>query len=188
MKTHVVLAALVLAGAASGAAQQAVVKSGEKTLSLEQAQAQKGIMLLRDSLVATGSALRQLQRDYDKVSPRTLEGWARQVADHCAGAERTAPVARALVGGGSFIPSEMARAQKSMVQEIDRTTNALRSCQSTFRPLAEPGKGEEVRGYGNRRAEPILEQFKKYDAAAHRTALALDLDVREVFKAGQAPL
>lgn len=188
MKAFAVLAALVLAGVAPCAAQQAIVRSGAQPLSPEQAQAQKGIMLLRDSVLAAESALRRLQRDYEKAAPRTLEGWAGQVAERCAAAERTAPVARQLVGGASFIPSEMARGQKDMVASIDRTRSALADCHSTFKPLSAAGKGEEVRAYGNRRAEPTLKQLAKFDESVHKAVQALDLDVREVLKAGKGPL
>jgi uncharacterized protein YukE len=186
MKTYAVLAALVLAGAAPCAAQQAM-KSGPKQLSPEQAQAQKGIMLMRDSVLAAQSALRQLQRDYEKAAPRTLEGWAGQAAERCAAAERTSQVARALVAGPSFIPAEMARGQKDMVAAIDKSRTTLGSCQSTFKPLAAAGKGEEVRAYGNYRAKPLLKQLEKFDQAVHNAIHALDLDVREVLKAGKAP-
>ena len=100
MKTHHLILALVLTGAAPGAAQQKVMPS-ETVLSPAQEQAQKGITLLRDSVLGAQSALRQLERDYQQAAPRTLESGARQSAERCTGAQRTVPVARALVSAMS---------------------------------------------------------------------------------------
>ena len=187
MTRPAVLLALVLAGAAPCAAQQ-MINNGPKQLTPEQAQAQKGIILLRDSVVAAQGALRQLQRDYAKASPITLEAWARQVADRCAAAARTAPVARQLVAGGSFVPAAMAKGQKTMVEAIDQVAPALGDCTSTFKPLAEAGKGEEVRAYGNARAKPLLKRLDKFDQAVHQSVQAMQLDIREVTRAGRAPI
>ena len=188
MRMLVVLAALALAGAAPCAAQSQIVPSGPKALSPEQEQAQKGIMLLRDSVLTVASALRQFQRDYAQASPRTLEAWARNAADRCAAAGRTVPVARALVASGNFVPTEMAKGQKDLVAAIDRTSKTFRSCDDTFRPLAERGKGEEVRAYGNRRAEPLIKDLQKLEAAFHQGIKLLGLDLRVVTRAGKAPV
>jgi exonuclease VII large subunit len=144
MKPHYLILALVLAGATPGAAQQRVVPA-EKVLSPAQEQAQKGIMLLRDSVLGAQSALRQLERDYQQAAPRTLESWARQIADQCAGAQRTVPVSRALVSAAEFVQREMVKGQQDMIKAIDRTNVTLGECQTTFAPLASEGKGEEVR-------------------------------------------
>lgn len=187
MKTHHLILVLTFAAAAPGAAQQSPVPS-EKVLSPAQEQAQKGIMLLRDSVLGAQSALRQLERDYQQAAPRTLESWARQVADRCAGAQRTVPVARALVSAAEFVQREMVKGQQDMIKAIDRTSVTLGDCETTFAPLAAEGKGEEVRAYGNRRAQPIRKNLERYDQAVHQAARALDLDVRTVTKAGKGPV
>jgi hypothetical protein len=187
MKPHHLIVALVIAGATPGAAQQRAVPM-EKKLSPAQEQAQKGIMLLRDSVLGAQSALRQLERDYQQAAPRTLESWARQIAERCAGAQRTVPVARALVSAPEFVQREMVKGQQDMIQAIDRTSRTLGSCETTFAPLAADGKGEEVRAYGNRRAQPLRKDLERYDQAVHQAARALDLDVRTITKAGKAPV
>lgn len=187
MKTHHLILALVLTGAAPGAAQQKVMPS-EKVLSPAQEQAQKGIMLLRDSVLGAQSALRQLERDYQQAAPRTLESWARQISERCAGAQRTVPVARALVSAAEFVQREMVKGQQDMIKAIDRTSVTLGECETTFTPLAADGKGEEVRAYGNRRAKPLRKDLERYDQAVHQTARVLDLDVRAITKAGKAPV
>jgi hypothetical protein len=187
MKTHYLILVLTFAAAAPGAAQQSPLPS-EKVLSPAQEQAQKGIMLLRDSVLGAQSALRQLERDYQQAAPRTLESWARQVADRCAGAQRTVPVARALVSAAEFVQREMVKGQQDMIKAIDRTSVTLGDCETTFAPLAAEGKGEEVRAYGNRRAQPLRKDLERYDQAVHQAARALDLDVRTVTKAGKGPV
>jgi uncharacterized protein YukE len=187
MKTHNLILALVLTGAVPGAAQQKVMPS-EPVLSPAQEQAQRGIILLRDSVLGAQSALRQLERDYQQAAPRTLESWARQIADRCAGAQRTVPVARALVSAAEFVPREMVKGQQDMIKAIDRTNRTLGECETTFAPLAADGKGEEVRAYGNRRAQPLRKDLERYDQAVHEAARALDLDLRTITKAGKAPV
>jgi uncharacterized protein YukE len=187
MKTPSLILALVLAGAAPAAAQQNIMPS-EKVLSPEQAQAQKGIILLRDSVVVAQGALRQLERDYQQAAPATLESWARQIAERCAGAQRTVPVARALVSAPEFVQREMVKGQQDMIKSIDRTSATLGECETTFAPLSAQGKGEEVRAYGNRRAQPLRKALERYDQAVHQAARALDLDVRAITKAGKAPV
>lgn len=187
MKTHHLILALALAGAAPGAAQQRPVPS-EKVLSPAQEQAQKGIMLLRDSVLGAQSALRQLERDYQQAAPRTLESWARQIADRCAGAQRTVPVARALVSAAEFVQREMVKGQQDMIKAMDRTSVTLGDCETTFAHLAAEGKGEEVRAYGNRRAQPLRKDLERYDQAVHQAVRVLDLDVRTVTKAGKGPV
>jgi hypothetical protein len=188
MKLHAVLFALALAGAAPAAAQQPIMKSGPKVLSPDQAQAQQGIILLRDSVVAAKMALAQLQRDYAAAGDRTLEGWAGQIVSSCGAAERTAPVARQLVAAGSFVPAQMERGQRDMLAAIDRTRATLAECRDTFSPLAQPGKGEQIRGYGNATAKPLIKKLDKFDQAVHNAVRALELDIREVTKAGKGPV
>jgi hypothetical protein len=187
MKTHNLILALVLTGAAPGAAQQKFTPN-EKVLSPAQEQAQKGITLLRDSVLGAQSALRQLERDFQQAAPRTLESWARQIADQCAGAQRTVPVARALVAAAEFVQSGMVKGQEEMIKAIDRTSVTLGECETTFAPLAVDGKGEEVRAYGNRRAQPLRKGLERYDQAVHQAVRSLDLDVRTITKAGKAPV
>jgi hypothetical protein len=187
MKTYHIVTALVLAGVAPCAAQQQVLPA-KKVLSPAQEQAQKGIMLLRDSVLGAQSALQQLERDYQQAAPSTLESWARQIADRCGAAQRTVPVSRALVSGAEFTQREMVKGQKDMVAAIDRTSKSLQGCSSTFGPLAERGKGEEVRAYGNSRAKPIRKELEKFGRAVHDAAGTLDLDIRTLTNAGKAPV
>ena len=187
MRPYRLAIALVLAGVAPCAAQQRVMPA-KKVLSPAQEQAQKGIMLLRDSVVAAQGALQQLERDYQQAAPRTLESWARRVADRCAAAQRTVPVARALVSAGEFVQREMVKGQKDMLTAIDRTVSPLKDCEATFGPLAAQGKGEEVRAYGNSRAKPLRKEFEKFDRAVQQAAQALDLDIRTLTHAGKAPV
>jgi hypothetical protein len=187
MTPYRLLIALVLAGAAPCAAQQHVTPA-KKELSPAQEQAQKGIMLLRDSVLGAQSALRQLQRDYQQAAPRTLESWARQIADRCTAAQRTVPVARALVSAGEFVPREMVKGQKDLVTAIDRTVSPLKDCETTFMPLSAQGKGEEVRAYGNSRAKSIQKELEKYHQAVLNAARSLDLDIRVLTNAGKGPV
>ena len=63
---------------------------------------------------------------------------------------------------------------------MDSLRTALSQCRTVFGEMAEPGKGEEVRGYGNRRAEPILRALGDYDSAARDFFRAWRIDVRPV--------
>ncbi|MCU0620716.1 MAG: hypothetical protein MUC69_04345 [Gemmatimonadales bacterium] len=150
-------------------------------------QSQAGIMMMRDSLVPALGAVAQLQRDYQKAQPATLEGYARQVTATCAAAERTWPAARTLVADAALTTVDQQRAQGEMVASFDRLKPALIECQRTFEPLGQPGKGEEVRGYGNRRAEPVRRKLEGFNRSLTPFIRSLKLDARTVLHMPPSP-
>lgn len=179
-------ASLVLLAAAPLSAQ--AVASQPSALDPGRQLAQGGIMLMRDSVSVALGAIAQLQRDYRQASAPTLESYARQVNVACAAAERTWPTARRMVADAGLTTVQQQRAQGDMLQSFDRLKPGLAECQRTFGPLGQPGKGEEVRGYGNRRAEPVRGKLEAYNRSILPFIRALKLDAREVIGAGPSPL
>ena len=55
------------------------------------------------------------------------------------------------------------KAQKQMLKEMDKLKKPLDQCLATYQPLAQRGKGQEVRDYGPSRAKPILAGFQQFD-------------------------
>ena len=51
-------------------------------------------------------------------------------------------------------------------------------CSTEFGAMAQAGKAEEVRGYGNRRAEPILKTLEDYDFTAESFFATWGIEVR----------
>jgi len=186
MKHASLLLVLALAGTSSLAAQQFVKKSA--ALSPGQQQSQDAVMMLRDSVTAAQAALAQLSRDFEQASPQSLESRAARIGERCAAGSRTVPVSRQLLRGAELGTPEMNTGRKMMLETFDRTASALAECEKTFTPLGKPGKGEEVRGYGNHLAEPIRKKLGQFDTAVPPFARALQLDVRTLLRAGPSPV
>jgi hypothetical protein len=184
IRTSLVMA-LALAGAAPAAAQYVSKKA---PLTLGQQQSQRAVMLFRDSLVAAQGALAALERDYEKASAALLESRAATIADRCAAAARTLPVARQLLVGAELQGPEQDRGRRDMLAALDRTRPVLGDCEKTYRPMGARGRGEEVRAYGNMRAKPIKKELSRFDQSVYSFARAMGLEVRDLVRAGPAPV
>lgn len=186
MNRTLLLVTLALAGASPLAGQQMVTKQAK--LSAGQDQAQRAVMLFRDSVVAAQAALSNLERDYQKASPANLESRAATIARRCSGALRTLPTARHLLATAEATTPEQERGRDDMLKAMDRTKPVLGDCQRAFEPLGQQGKGEEVRGYGNQRAKPIKKGLSQFEGSVPPFSRAMGLDLHTVLRAGKSPV
>jgi hypothetical protein len=136
------------------------------------------MLVLRDSLMTVNGAAARLQRDFRQTSDAALTWRAREIANACARSVRTVvPTRKALAAADARDRARM-NTRAAVLRALDSLSVEMTRCSNEFGAMALPGKGEEVRGYGNRRAEPILKALYDYDATATRFFKAWGMDVR----------
>jgi hypothetical protein len=133
---------------------------------------------MRDTLAEVSGSIARLQRDFRKASLQVLVSRARQLAADCAAAKRRVPSTRAMIASAPAKSKFVVDEQKRAGNELTRLESELTRCVSEFEALGTPDKGEEVRGYGNRRASPIKAQIRRYDAAITGLFSALEIPHR----------
>jgi hypothetical protein len=142
------------------------------------AQVRDAMLVLRDSLMTVNGAAARLQRDFRQTSHAALTSHARQIANACARSARTlVPTRKAVAAAEADSPARIST-RAAMLRALDSLEVEMTKCRDEFGAMAMPGKGEEVRGYGNRRAEPILRALYAYDATATRFFKVWGMDVR----------
>ncbi len=171
------LLALGLALAPSLALAQGGAIFPTKPLDPVRLHARNTLLVLRDSLMSVNSAAARMQRDYRETSAIALTGHARRVADACTRAARNVPEARAAVLDAPLTSRAQQRVQVTLLRMLDSVAVETTHCGSEFGALAAPGKGEDVRGYANRRIEPVLALLVRYDRAATGFFKVYQIDV-----------
>jgi hypothetical protein len=170
----------------SGAALPQVYKPEQ--LNPVQRQARDAVSTLRDSVAAAGGALARLSVDAQTTSLQVLESRASTVVDHCASAERQRTQSvKQLSSAPLTAPGEL-QAQKDMLKEMSKLKKSLDLCTSTYQPLAQRGKGQEVRDYGPSRAKPIIAGLQRFDQSLKPFATAMQIQFRPLLNAGKSPL
>jgi hypothetical protein len=150
-------------------------------------EARNALVALRDSLNTVSSAAARLQRDFRGTSALALTGRARALASACDRSGRMIAPARAVVAGMPAATSAQRRYQDSLVKALGSLSATILRCGTEFGAMAAPGKGEEVRGYGNRRAEPLIAAISEYSGVAQGFFSVYDIEVRPP-GAGKNPL
>jgi hypothetical protein len=174
-RTLILLFSLAAAPVALNA--QAVVRPAGPVPAVN-AQARDAMLVLRDSLMTVNGAAARLQRDFRATSAAALTSRARQIANACARSARTvAPTRKAVAAADADGPARIS-SRAAVLRALDSLAVEMTKCSDEFRAMALPDKGEEVRGYGNRRAEPILRALYAYDATATRFFKVWGMDVR----------
>ena len=186
------IALLTILGGAGTAATpgRAVAQVGaimpEAPLEASRARVRDALLVLRDSLHAIDGANARLRRDFRATSAAALSGRARSIADACAGAERSVPAARKAVEE-TRADTRFERDQRvALLKSLDDLAGTLGGCRSDFVAMGNKG-GEQVRGYGNRRAESLQTELRKYDRAVAGFFATYKIDVRPI-GAGKNPL
>ena len=159
------LAGLILLGSAPTLSAQAAVLSPEKSLGAERTRLRDTVYVMRDSLAEVSAAVARLGRDFRGASPQVLASRARTLASDCRAARRLVPSTRAMIASAPISTKPGQDQQKRAADELSRLESELDRCVQEFEAVSTPEKGEEVRGYGNRKAAPILAQIRRYDAA-----------------------
>ena len=109
--------------------------------------------------------------------------------DRCDAAERQRTQSiKQLSAAPLTTPGEL-KAQKDMLKEMDKLKKSLDQCLATYQPLAQRGKGQEVRDYGPSRAKPILAGFQQFDQSLKPFSKAMKIQFRPMLNsAGKSPL
>jgi hypothetical protein len=170
----------------AGAALPQVYKPEQ--LTPVQLQARNAVSTLRDSVAAAGGALSRLAADVQSTSLQVLESRANTIVDRCAAAERQRIVSeKELSTAALSTPGEL-KAQKDMLKEMGKLQKSLDLCKKTYTPLAQSGKGQELRDYGPSRAQPIIKSFQAFDQSLKPFSKAMNIQFRPLLNAGKSPL
>ena len=158
----------------------------EAPLDANRAQVRDALLVLRDSLHVIVGANARLQRDFRGTSAAALAGRARSIAEACATAERNVPAARKAVEETRADTRFEREERGALLKSLDGLAGALGSCRADFKAMGDKG-GEQVRGYGNRRAEALRTELRRYDRSVAGFFATYKIDVRPI-GAGKNPL
>ena len=170
----------------AGAALPQVYKPEQ--LTPVQLQARNAVSTLRDSVAAAGGALSRLGADGSTTSLQVLESRASTIVDRCDAAERQRLASHKQLSSAPLTASGELKAQKDMLKEMDKLKKSIDQCTKTYTPLAQRGKGQEVRDYGASRAKPILKGFQEFDQSLKPFSKAMNIQFRPLLNAGKSPL
>jgi hypothetical protein len=164
MKRLALLTFCLLAPAASLEAQAAMVLP-DKPLPPELARVQDAAYVLRDTLFAVTSAAARLNRDFRRTSDASLVSRAREINLACASVERNIGTPRTVLTETPTDSRLQEREKKRLLAAFDDLARAAAACTARFETLATAGKGDEIRGYGNRDAGTMVSEVRKYESA-----------------------
>jgi hypothetical protein len=136
------------------------------------------MLVLRDSLMTINGSAARLQRDFRQTSASLLTARAREVSSACARSVRTIGPTKEVVAAAQATNPVPVRTRDALVRSLDSLSGELSRCVTEFGAMAAPGKGEEVRGYGIRRSEPILKALDGYERAAEAFFATWGIEVR----------
>jgi hypothetical protein len=159
------LPALLTVTVAPALTAQAAILLPDKPLPPAHARMQDAAYVLRDTLFVVSSAAARLRRDFRTTSAASLESRAREMRDACAATGRNIATPRAVLAETASDSPLSEREKVRLLAAYDALARSAERCVEEFRPLAEPGSGEEVRGYGNRRAATMVEGIREYERA-----------------------
>jgi hypothetical protein len=176
LKKHLLSLAVALVWAPALLAQGSVV-APERPLDPERALVRSRVLVLRDSLVTVDGAAASLQRDFRQASAHALESRARVMRDACSRSLRSLPATREAVAKFNAEP-RVKRLQSDALGSFERLQTSLALCETEFAAMSERGKGEEVRSYGNRRAEQVVASLRHYGHTMQGLLSALQINIR----------
>lgn len=180
-----VLMMLMVAGPSMAAAQATVIRP-DRALTPDETELRSTMYQLRDTLALLAGSASRMLRDFRQTSPAALVSRARQIELGCQAGRRNIPRAREEVRTHPMKTRlEMAQ-QKQLLAAYDSLEAVLSGCSKTFSAMAQPGKGEEVRGYGNARLESLRAGLKRYGREADDFFSALRIPNRPL-GAGENP-
>jgi hypothetical protein len=159
------LLVLVMLGSSPLRAQAAVVRP-DRELTAEEAVLRTALYQFRDTVAALSGANSRMQRDFRATSDAALISRARQVQSWCDATARNVPASVAAVKAAPVQTSLQTKAQGRLLDSFSRLEAELTTCSTTFEAMAQPGKGEEVRGYGNARLQALSRAILDYSRLA----------------------
>jgi hypothetical protein len=153
---------MLVAAAPSVVAAQATVVRPDRALSTDEIALRSAMYQLRDTLaMVSGSASRML-RDFRQTSPAALVSRARQIELWCQAGVRNIPVAEQKVRTHAMKTRLETAQQQQLLKAYVKLRADLTDCSKTFSTLAQPGKGEEIRAYGNARLDALRDGLISY--------------------------
>lgn len=161
MKT--VFGLLLLGAAASPLGAQATLVKREAPLEPRREAARSALYELRDSVASVRSAATRLRLDLRSSSGATLISRVNELARHCEVAGRHVAPVRAMVDSAPPVTRLERQEYQLLIGWLDSLPNAFSSCAADFGAMARKRDGEEIRGYANRRAEPLLKSINEYE-------------------------
>jgi hypothetical protein len=168
---------LMLAGPSVAAAQATVIRP-DRELTPDETVLRSAMYQLRDTLGALAGSSSRMLRDFRRTSPEALVSRARQIENGCQAGIRNIPKAREEVRTHPMKNALETAQQKHLLKAYDDLEAVLTECSRTFSTMAQPGKGEEVRGYGNARLESLRAGLKRYNREADDFLSALRIPNR----------
>lgn len=166
---------LLMALWSPGLQAQGTVVLPEAPLDSTRAALRDDLLTFRDSLSTIDAAAARLQRDYREASAAALRSRARVMTDACTRSARNVPLARKAVQASEATNDARRRTRRELLAALDRLTTVLTRCNTEFDAMSQPGKGEEVRGYGNNRAIRIQSGLREYDRVVARYLSAMGI-------------
>lgn len=164
MKRILFVTLVALASAASLEAQATMVLP-DKPLPPELERVQDAAYVLRDTLFGVTGAAARLHRDFRTTSAASLISRAREIAVACAAVERNIGTPREVLTGTATDTRLREREKQRLLGAFDELAGAAATCTSRFASLADSGKGDEIRGYGNRDASAMVDEIRDYERA-----------------------
>jgi hypothetical protein len=160
-----VLLVLLLTGTSAVAAQAAVVQP-DRPLTPDETELRSAMYQLRDTLAMLSGAVSRMSRDFRQTSSAALISRARQIELWCQAGIRNIPKAEQEVKTHPMKTRLETAQQQQLLKAYGALHEQLSACSRTFSAMAQPGKGEEVRGYGNARLESLRAGLKHYGREA----------------------
>jgi hypothetical protein len=174
-RAAVVLALMICA---RSLAAQASLATPDPPLDPARASLRDALVLLRDSLVSVDGAAARLQRDFRASSEASLLSRARVMHEACARSAGAVPPARGAVVSFKLSGARKLKLRSELLRSMDRLRGALTRCETEFAQMSRPGQGEQVRGYGNNRADQTKASIRRYEEALSTFFGALGIKVR----------
>ncbi len=160
-----VMLMLVLAAPSVAVAQATVIRP-DRELTPDETELRSAMYQLRDTLAFLAGSASRMLRDFRRTSPAALVSRARQIETGCQAGIRNIPKAREEVRTHPMKTALETAQQKQLLKAYDDLHAVLSDCSTTFGAMAQPGKGEEVRGYGNARLQTLRAELKRYGREA----------------------
>jgi hypothetical protein len=159
-------------------AAQASLVLPDPPLDSARATVRDALLQLRDSLGSVDGAAGRLQRDFRQSSEASLLSRARVMHDACARSVLAVPPARKVVVTAKLSDPRKLKLRTELLRSMDKLRGALTRCETEFAAMSRPGAGEEVRGYGNNRADQTRASIREYESALGRFFGAMGIKVR----------
>lgn len=172
-----VMLMLVLAAPSVVVAQATVIRP-DRELTPDETELRATMYQLRDTLSMLAGSASRMQRDFRRTSSAALVSRARQIELGCDAGIRNIPKAKEEVRTHPMKNALEAARQKRLLKAYDHLQAVLAECSKTYGAMAQPGKGEEVRAYGNARLESLRAGLKRYNHEADDFLSALQIPNR----------